>query len=239
MKKIITNLKQNKKTGKIHNVAQDKWSLENVAKGIKSFYSEYGEYPTATDFDSYSKLPSARHVQRKFHGLKKLRETLKFREKDFTKGSHSSLRGEMIQDRQKRILAGIYRFLVKKLDKNQVQSNFSLTDDTRSRVDFKLRNEAQNCAVDVFYSKDDRTLIGCINGKQNKYSGDNYHKDPVIFLSTNKTINQERVDLLVSRKKKKLSHNHYVLAWESFEGFLNKFSKNKKVSDILSSVDTV
>ena len=54
----------NKKRGETYNVAQDKWTLENVARGIKAFYEKYNRYPTANDFDSFPQLPSARHIQR-------------------------------------------------------------------------------------------------------------------------------------------------------------------------------
>lgn len=226
-------LEENENTGKIYNVAQDKWSLENVAKGIQDFYNQYNRYPTANDFDSYSNLPSARHIQRKFHGLKKLRETLKLKEKDFSTGAHSRERGELIAERQKRIKNGLYNFLLKKLGKKSILRDFALTDDARTNVDFKLRNEAQNCALDVFYSKDDRTLIGCINGKQKKFLGDIYFTEPVLFLSMNKDIGQERINKLVARKKNKLQSNHYILAWEGFESFLHEFKKNKKIEEIL------
>ena len=227
------NLKENTTTGKIYNVAQDKWTLENVAAGIKSFYSEYKRYPTANDFDTYHKLPSARHIQRKFHGLKKLRETLKLKQKDFSSGTSRSKRGEVAYDKKVKRSSEIYNILVKKLGKTRVQRDFSLTDDNRTSLDFYLRNEAQNCALDALYSKDERSLIGSINSKQTKYDGDNYLNDPVVFLSTNRDISQDRVDLLVSRKKNALGKNQYVLAIESLEDFLNKFKKNKKVSDIL------
>jgi hypothetical protein len=230
------NLKENNKTEKVYNVAQGKWTLENIAKGIKDFYSEHNRYPTANDFDTYSKLPSARHIQRKFHGLKKLRETLKLSEKDFTKGSHSRNRAQFIFTRQKKVLSGVHRYIKENLSKSKIVRDFSFTDDGRSRVDFYLQNKAQNCAVDVFYSKDDGSLIGSINRKQEKYSGDNYLRCSVILLSTNKTISQDRVNLLVSRKKKALGNNQYVLAWESFKYFLDQLDKNKKVEEILDNI---
>lgn len=62
------------------------WTIETIQQGIDRYFTEYGHYPTAFDFDECAYLPSARQIQRKFGGLEALRKTLNLTEANYTKG---------------------------------------------------------------------------------------------------------------------------------------------------------
>jgi hypothetical protein len=60
-----------------------------VKSGFQRFYIEHGHFPTSEEIDSCPYLCSARHIQRIYGGLRKLRESLGLDIIDYGKGKHS------------------------------------------------------------------------------------------------------------------------------------------------------
>ena len=76
-------------------MSNHRWDLDKVKIGLDKFYREFGRYPTATEFENYPHLPSARQMQRRFGGIVQLRETLGLEGPfDLTKGEYSSQKGQ-------------------------------------------------------------------------------------------------------------------------------------------------
>ena len=63
-------------------------TLENLRNGLERFNKEHGHYPTAEEIDSCQYLPSARWIQYKFGGLKKLRNIFGFNDLDYRTFRH-------------------------------------------------------------------------------------------------------------------------------------------------------
>jgi hypothetical protein len=64
------------------------WNEEKIKVAFDRFVAEHGRLPTAPEVDLTDYLPSARQIQRKFGGLKALREVLGYEETDFGKGKN-------------------------------------------------------------------------------------------------------------------------------------------------------
>lgn len=66
------------------------WTTERLKIAFDRFISENGRLPTAPEVDRTDYLPSARQIQRRFGGLKALRELLGYETTDFGSGSSRS-----------------------------------------------------------------------------------------------------------------------------------------------------
>ncbi|OGI95097.1 hypothetical protein A2917_01745 [Candidatus Nomurabacteria bacterium RIFCSPLOWO2_01_FULL_42_17] len=66
------------------------WSTERLKIAFDRFLSENGRLPTAPEVDRTDYLPSSRQIQRRFGGLKALRELLGYEVTDFGSGASRS-----------------------------------------------------------------------------------------------------------------------------------------------------
>lgn len=202
------------------------WTVEKVKLGLERFYKENRRYPTGPEIDSADYLPSARTIERRFGGVVKLRGDLGLSgQSDFRQGSHSSERAFEINKRSNRVETEVYEFLIKKFGKEFVHREYFFTDDKRTRADFFIYDNQSGFCVDVFYPKDRRNLVGCLNSKLGKYSDSYMGKYPVIFLQMNAEITSDVLVAIVENKEKKLKSSQRLLGWEGFLEFCNKRGK--------------
>ncbi|MFA6295701.1 MAG: hypothetical protein WC666_04815 [Candidatus Paceibacterota bacterium] len=66
------------------------WTQAKLKIAFDRYISENGRLPTAPEVDRTEYLPSARQIQRRFGGLKALRELLGYEDTDFGSGSNRS-----------------------------------------------------------------------------------------------------------------------------------------------------
>ncbi len=199
---------------------QKPWTLEELAFGLEQFYAEHKRYPTAPEVDLYQFLPSARTIERRFGGLVELRQQLKLNSQpDFRSGKYSSERASRINSRAHKVENTVYRFLVKKFGIEFVHREYFFVDDRRTRADFFVYDTEGGFCVDVFYPNSRRNVSGCLNSKLSKYHAEYMRQYPVIFLEMNEDISQVILDVLVSKKKKRLSVEQHLMSWESFKRF--------------------
>ena len=201
-----------------------KWTIEKLREGFEKYKKEQGRYPTAVEIDSYAHLPSSRQIQRRFKGgLPELRKQVKLDgPEDFTKGEYSSERAKTIGKRAHKIEKGIYDYLVNLFGKPFVHREYFFTDDHRTRTDFFIYAKNGNFSVDVFYPKDKRNLIGCLNSKMKTYGYAVMINYPVIFLMMNEEITEEDITDILERKKNKLHKQQCVMTRVQFEQFCLK-----------------
>jgi uncharacterized short protein YbdD (DUF466 family) len=196
------------------------WTIEKISAGFEKFKKEHDRYPTALEIDSYAHLPSSKQLQRRFGGLIEIRKQLKLDgPTDFTKGAHSSERARMIGKRAHKVEKGIYDYLVNLFGKPFVHREYFFTDDHRTRTDFFIYCKNGNFSVDVFYPKDKKNLIGCLNSKMKTYGYAIMINYPVIFLMMNEEITAEEINDILERKKNKLHKQQRVMTYEQFEQF--------------------
>lgn len=198
------------------------WNLKNIKSGFDGFFRENKRYPTATEIDNYPGLPSSRQIQRRFGGLASLRRELKLDcQDDLTKGEHSSRRAKEINKRASRIEKELHTYLVGRFGNQFVHREYPFGDDRRVRTDFFVFSKNGNFAVDAFYPKDTRNLIGCLNSKMSTYAGLDI-KYPVIFLMMNESISAGEVAKIISRKKNKLQPHQLVMTFKELQEFCLK-----------------
>ena len=199
------------------------WTIEKIRLGFEKYKIEFGRYPTAVEIDQYPFLPSSRQIQRKFEGgLPALRKQLKLDGPgDFTKGEYSSERARMIGKRAHEIEKIIYNFLVAKFGQPYVHREYLFIDDRRTRTDFFIYCKNGNFCVDVFYPKDKKNLLGCLNSKMQTYGYSAMLQYPVIFLMMNSEISKEEIAEILDRKIKKLNPKQQVMTHEQFKTLCN------------------
>jgi len=66
------------------------WTAEKIKDSLERFNCENGHYPTVTEIDQTSYLPSSRQIQRRFGGLKCFRKTSGYSITDFSSGKERS-----------------------------------------------------------------------------------------------------------------------------------------------------
>ncbi len=211
-----------------------KWTLESIQIGFEKFKKEHGRFPTATEIDSSVYLPSSRQIQRRFTGgLPALRQQLKLAgPTDFTKGAYSSERARRINERAHKIEQKVYEYLTQKFGKMCVHREYFFTDDQRTRTDFFIYHKDGTFSVDVFYPKDRRNLIGCLNSKMKTYGKTIMLEYPVIFLMMNDVLatSEEELGWLLKNKKKSLLPYQKVMTFKQFEDFCrNKGSVAQRI----------
>lgn len=202
------------------------WSIEKIKEGFEKFYKEYNRYPTAHEIDSYSYLPSSRQIQRKYGGLPKIRKALNLSgPSDFTKGPYSSQRARKIGARDNKFGQVVYKYLINHFGEGFVHRKYFFVDDKRTQTDFYIYYDKGTFSVDIFYPKDIKSLIGCINSKLKTYKSQIMLEYQVIFLMMNDDINDEEIKRALSQKKNPLHKNQHILKYKQFKEFCN--SKNK------------
>jgi hypothetical protein len=197
-----------------------KWTIENIREGFKRFYDEHGRYPTSIEIDNYAMLPSSRQIQRVYGGLPALRKQLEIGgPDDYTKGEYSSQRSAMIGNRAHKIENDVYNYLVGLFGKPFVHREYFFTDDRRTRTDFFIYYKDGNFSIDVFFPKDVRCLSGCLNSKLKNYGRGTKIQYPVIFLMMNDEISDGTLELIIARKKNKLSSNQKLMSFNQLKVF--------------------
>ncbi len=197
------------------------WTLEKIAVGFEKFNSEFKRYPTADEIDKYPHLLSSRQIQRRFKGgLPELRKILKIKgPEDFTKGAYSSERARMIGKRAHEIEKTVYDYLVAGFGEPFVHREYLFIDDRRTRADFFIFCKNGNFCIDVFYPKNVKNLIGCLNSKMRTYGYAAMLQYPVIFLMMNDEISEAEIAAALDNKTNKLNTKQRVMSFTQFETF--------------------
>ncbi len=199
---------------------QNIWTLEEIGLGLERYRLENNRYPSATEFDSCSYLPTSRQMQRRFGGMVELRKLLKLDgPADFTKGEYSSQRAKTIGVRAHVTENEVYAFLVACFGKPFVHREFLFDDSRMVRTDFYVYTKGGGFAVDVFYPKDRHNLVGCLNSKIRTYRADLKVEYPVIFLMLNTSITVEELKDILSKRKNKLLSHQRLMEGEEFSLF--------------------
>jgi len=207
------------------------WTVKKIKDGFEKFYEAHKRYPTSVEVDEYPYLPSSRQIQRRFGGLPQLRRQLALGgPEDFTKGEYSSERARTINRRAHILEKEVYAYLVVVFGKPFVHREYFFTDDARTRTDFFIYHENGNFSVDVFYPKDRRNLILCLNSKLRTYRKIPLLQYPVIFLMMNSDLGEEDIRDILAHKKNPLSSYQNVMTFSQ----VKDFCKNKIPLEIKS-----
>ncbi len=172
------------------------FTLDNVKSGIERFNKEHGHYPAAEEIDNCPYLPSARWIQYKFGGLKKLRAIFGLNDLDYRKGSrrvskiNEFLRLSLTSEKDTK------EFLDKRYGEICVHEEKKYGDG-RNRVDFFVYAK-ENFAVEVFNTYSIRNLAKNLNIKLHKFSDFPFK---LYFVVTGGDFLQRDIDALMTNKK--------------------------------------
>lgn len=197
--------------------SQKPWSEDDLRIGFKKYFDLNNKYPTAGEVDEFEFLPSSRSIQRKFGGLVELRKKLNL-EADYRTGEYSTARALLINKRAHKLEKEVLEYLVSIFKKEFVHREYFFTDDRRTRTDFYIYDKKGNFSIDVFYPKDRKSFIGCLNSKMRAYKNVNIEY-PVIFLQMNEEITKEKIEDILYRKKNKLQGNQIVMTYSELKSF--------------------
>jgi len=89
-------------------------SLDALKSGFKRFYSEHGHYPTSREVDKCPYLCSARYIQMKYGGLRKLRQSLGLDIVDYGKGSHRQSIGQRAYESSMQTESEVKEYLIQR-----------------------------------------------------------------------------------------------------------------------------
>lgn len=189
------------------------FTLDAIREGLEKFNKEYGYYPTAEEIDGCPYLPSSRHIQRKFGGLKKVRELLGLSEFDYRRGSRRQVTINKFLQLSIKSEREIREFLDKRYGEICVHEEKSYGEG-RNRVDFFVYAR-ENFAVEVFNTYSLRNLSKNLNSKLHKF---NDFPFKLYFVVTGGGFSQVSIDALISNKKDlPLSANMKCLIIQEFK----------------------
>jgi len=163
-------------------------------------------------------LPNRKTIERKFGGMLRFRELLSLEgQVDYTTGAYSSDRAKMIGKRAHEMEKKVYDELVLRFGRPFVHREYFFTDDRRTRADFYVYGLKKNFLVDIFYPKDRRNMIGCLNNKYKKYlTISRATSEPVLFVMMNEDMNEGDIRDVVSGRKRKLLSHQSVITFKQF-----------------------
>lgn len=175
---------------------------------VDNFKEKYGYYPKATDYTKENLLPDARTLQRKFGGLKKIRQIIQPEgETDYTKGKTRSNKALETMIRSQKYEHELYLLLQNKYNKPS-QNIFVEREPVLTRPDFEINfgykradiaihnysgDEKETQFIDFFYPSNEYSFKGCVRHKYNKIKDLAYNIN-IIYVCVNPEFTQEKID---------------------------------------------
>ena len=197
------------------------WTAEKINEGLKRFNREKGHYPTVTEIDQTSYLPSSRQIQRRFGGLKSFRKISGYAITDFSSGKS---RSEIAGRSGKTGRSGekvVEKMLVDHFGEEFVHIE-KIWGETKQRLDFFVYNPKSLFGVEVITAADKSSFTINLNIKIRRYINPNYQ---LFFVIINPLLTQDKLDLYISRKKLSLPQNSMVLSLERFKEKISSFPR--------------
>jgi len=188
------------------------YTLQVLKEGFERFHKENGHYPSSLEIDACPYLCTARQIQRKFGGLRKISQLMGIDEIDYAHGEHrkniwknvgslsldsENLVGKLLKDRYGEICV-------------HEEKKYG---PGRSRLDFFVYAQ-ENFAVEVFNTFTLHGITGNLDVKLKKYA--NFHL-PLFFVITGGDFTQNEIDKKTSRlNKNKLKPNMRCVSLKTF-----------------------
>ncbi|HSW37476.1 MAG TPA: hypothetical protein VLG37_03875 [Candidatus Saccharimonadales bacterium] len=144
------------------------WTVERLKIAFDRYISEQGRLPTAPEVDRTDYLPSSRQIQRRFGGLKALRELLGYEDTDFGSGvsrSNIATRGNL---RAKEAERELEQELSDLFGEPYVHAE-KYYGPGRNRADFIVYTENKIFGIDVFTTETTHDLQKNVALKIDKY----------------------------------------------------------------------
>ena len=193
------------------------WNEEKIKDGFEKFFNEHGRYPTTLEIDNYTYLPSSKLLQRRFGGVKKVRELLQLPIIDFAMGPARretafmiGVRGADIERKINEILKGHF---------GEICVHEQKPYGSRGRLDFFIYAKKFKFGVDVFYPKDYHSFVGCLNFKEKTYKDTDFR---IVLLQMNPSITQNQINDFILNKKKTINQRLECHGYSHFISFIKQ-----------------
>ncbi len=194
------------------------WDQELIQQGIERYFTEFGTYPTAVDFDEYPYLPSARQIQRRFGGMQKLRETLGYEATNYTKGDarqkvYSSFSARSINAEDMLEIE-----LIKHFGEPYVHTQKRYYQQLKNRWDFFVYYKNGYMGIDIFSTSRKSYILRNVHHKLHKYK--NVPASiPIYFVVENSSLTTDDVESAIFLSDLlRLQPNIHVLTLADFIG---------------------
>lgn len=173
------------------NDAENGWTTERIKVAFDRFRAENGRLPTAPEVDRVDYLPSARQIQRKFGGLKALREQLGYDETDFGKGKNRTRLASTNNLRAKEAERELEKELSDLFGEPYVHAE-KYYGEGRNRADFIVYTMDGIFGIDVFTTETRHDLQKNVAIKVDKYL-DFPQSVSLYFVVVSTTLNEDDV----------------------------------------------
>ena len=190
------------------------WNIDDIRSALDRYISEYGRLPTAKEMDRCKYLPSARTIQRSYHGLEFLRQSLGYEQTHFGKGANRSQIAREINTRGSFVENQLREYLVDKFGEIFVHLERPIYKSSKQRVDFYVYTNSETFAVDIFYPKDADTMVRCLYYKEKTYEN---FKVRLYLVIANLEIGMDHVEKYVNSKKIGIRDNFRIVTLELFK----------------------
>ncbi len=197
------------------------WSDKTLKAGFEKFLKVNGRLPRAHEVDSLPYLPSARTIQKRYGGLKTLRERLGYEETNFGAGEHRSAIAHEVGPRGRELEIVLEEKLQHFFGERSVHTEKIFHG--KQRVDFYVFSLSGNFGVDIFFPATVRTMQNNINIKMKKYQ---FFIEPLYLVVANPAINQRELNRYAKNRRvpfnetiKLVTLNKFIRTLSEYEAY--------------------
>lgn len=204
---------------------QKKSPLEDIDKlrvGFNRFFNENGHYPNVFEIDSCPYLISSRHMQRIYiGGVKEVRRCLGIEITNYSAGKERSKVSYDVGKRGLEYEKRLQSLLVNEFGEMYVHEQKPFNN-YKGRFDFVVYTKELKFGIDIFYSKDKRSFIGCLNSKIRIYKNIDFD---IYLLQANKDLfNTFSLKSYLLTKKISLPENIKIVTQGQFDDLIKTFT---------------
>lgn len=195
--------------------------LEKIRESFEKFKLNNGRYPVSHEIvtGTQYRFPSTKTIERKFGGVKKLRELLGLEVTDYTSGDYrSKMVREVLLPRSLESEGEFYKKLLKLVPRTSIHQQESYSFNIKVLSDFILDLPKSRVGVDVFYANSYLSMSGCLADKQRKLRKISDTK--VFLVSVSENISDEDVARYIERRKTPLNENITIMTGGTFLKYL-------------------
>lgn len=199
-------------------ISSDEEILNIIKEEFENFFKEKGRYPTTQEIDQSKVMPSSRSMQRRFGGVKKVRELLGLPIHDYTKGESRSAKAKLCMERGSATEDKCLEILTTRFPIQTIHQQAGFGDSFRT--DFLIYNKTKNFYIDVFYTENVNNLNSILNIKFHKYS---IIKDfPVLFVCEG--LLSEDIKYKTKNKKNYFPENFQVISLSELQEVIQSYT---------------
>jgi hypothetical protein len=197
------------------------WTKERVLQALRIYVDTHGRYPSAHEIDDHPHFPSSKHIQRQFGGLVALRKELGILpHNDLTKSTPNQERLGATKHRYDEAHGRLGAILATALAKGTAEADTTLTDDHRTKMEFRVMHATGVTLVTMVAPKDSRTLIGCLRSKERTCTQIGLSGNHIIIVAAN--TSREELSTIMKRRTRKLAKHIRIMSEEEIAEWIRK-----------------